>query len=59
MLERAALTSPGLFEGVQTWLVGHPLLVAVTVAALAVVAQRTVRCRLAFFVHNIPGPDRE
>lgn len=40
-LERAALTSSDPFEGVQTWLVGHPLLVAVTIAALAVVARRT------------------
>ncbi|WP_149830640.1 HupE/UreJ family protein, partial [Streptomyces tailanensis] len=40
-LERAALTSSDPFEGVQTWLVEHPLLVAVTVAALAVVARRT------------------
>lgn len=41
VLERATLTSTDPFEGVQTWLVGHPLLVAVTVAALAVVARRT------------------
>lgn len=40
-LERAALTSSDPFEGIQTWLVGHPLLVAVAVAALAVVARRT------------------
>ncbi|MFF3500327.1 HupE/UreJ family protein [Streptomyces sp. NPDC003247] len=38
MLERATLTSSDPFEGVQTWLVGHPLLVAVSVAALAAVA---------------------
>ncbi|MET7854350.1 HupE/UreJ family protein [Streptomyces avermitilis] len=41
MLERAALTSADPFEGIQTWLVGHPLLVAASVAALAVVARRT------------------
>ncbi|MFG2384533.1 HupE/UreJ family protein [Streptomyces avermitilis] len=41
MLERATLTSADPFEGIQTWLVGHPLLVAVSVAALAVVARRT------------------
>ncbi|WP_308122254.1 HupE/UreJ family protein [Streptomyces sp. TRM70350] len=40
-LERAALTSFDPFEGIQTWLVEHPLLVAVTVAALAVVTRRT------------------
>lgn len=38
MLERAALTSTDPFEGVQTWLVGHPLWVAATVAALAATA---------------------
>lgn len=42
MLERATLTSSDPFEDIQTWLVGHPLLVAVMVAALAVVARRTV-----------------
>ncbi|GAA3785253.1 hypothetical protein GCM10023083_21670 [Streptomyces phyllanthi] len=41
MLERATLTSSDPFEGIQTWLVGHPVLVAATVAALAVVARRT------------------
>ncbi|MEV6482549.1 HupE/UreJ family protein [Streptomyces sp. NPDC051576] len=35
MLERATLTSTDPFEGVQTWLVGHPLLVALSVATLA------------------------
>jgi hypothetical protein len=40
MLERAALTSSDPFEGVQTWLVEHPLVVAGSVAALAVVARR-------------------
>ncbi|MFD5257332.1 HupE/UreJ family protein [Streptomyces bobili] len=40
MLERATLTSLDPFEGVQTWLVGHPLLVAATVAASAVVAHQ-------------------
>jgi hypothetical protein len=38
MLERATLTSSGPFEGMQTWLVQRPLLVAVAVAALAIVA---------------------
>ncbi|MDW4910208.1 HupE/UreJ family protein [Streptomyces sp. ADMS] len=38
MLERAALTSIDPFEGVQAWLVGHPLWVAVTVAGLAAAA---------------------
>ncbi len=42
MLERATLTSLDPFEGVQSWLVGHPLLVAATVAASAVVAHRVV-----------------
>lgn len=40
MLERAALTSSDPFEGVQTWLVAHPLLVAASLAALSVVALR-------------------
>ena len=40
MLERASLTGADPFEGVQTWLVGHPLLVAATVAVLAAVARR-------------------
>lgn len=40
MLERAALTSSDPFEGVQTWLVAHPLLVAASLAALAVGALR-------------------
>ncbi|MFD9396971.1 HupE/UreJ family protein [Streptomyces sp. NPDC060000] len=39
MLERATLTSGDPFEGIQTWLVGHPLLVAGAVAALAVTAR--------------------
>ncbi|KPI02342.1 hypothetical protein OK074_5343 [Actinobacteria bacterium OK074] len=38
-LERAALTSTDPFEGVQTWLVSHPLLVAAAVAGLAAVAR--------------------
>ncbi|NEA66588.1 HupE/UreJ family protein [Streptomyces sp. SID12488] len=38
MLERATLTSTDPFEGVQTWLVGHPLWVATTVACLAAAA---------------------
>ncbi|MFD9432636.1 HupE/UreJ family protein [Streptomyces sp. NPDC060002] len=42
MLERATLTAGDPFEGVQTWLVGHPLLVAGAVAALAAVAR--LRC---------------
>jgi hypothetical protein len=40
MLERAALTSSDPFEGIQTWLVEHPLHVAGAVAALALVARR-------------------
>jgi hypothetical protein len=40
MLERAALTSSDPFESVQTWLVEHPLVVAGSVVALAVVAWR-------------------
>ncbi|MER5433651.1 HupE/UreJ family protein [Streptomyces sp. NPDC002588] len=40
MLERAALTPSDPFEGVQTWLVAHPLLVAASLAVLAVVALR-------------------
>ncbi|MCX4766154.1 HupE/UreJ family protein [Streptomyces sp. NBC_01275] len=39
MLERSTLTSSDPFEGVQTWLVGHPLPVAATVAAAAVAAR--------------------
>ncbi|QJT03091.1 HupE/UreJ family protein [Streptomyces asoensis] len=39
MLERATLTAGDPFEGVQTWLVGHPLLVAGAVATLAVAAR--------------------
>ncbi|MFF9803124.1 HupE/UreJ family protein, partial [Streptomyces rochei] len=39
MLERAGLTSSDPFEGVQTSLVGHPLLVAASVAVLAAVAR--------------------
>lgn len=39
MLERATLTSSDPFEGIQTWLVGHPLLVAVALAVLAAVAR--------------------
>ncbi|MEU9919251.1 hypothetical protein [Streptomyces sp. NPDC051001] len=38
VLERAALTSTDPFESIQTWLVGHPLWVAVTVAGLAAAA---------------------
>ncbi|MGW0580541.1 HupE/UreJ family protein [Streptomyces sp. NPDC002920] len=43
MLERAALTSSDPFEGVQTWLVGHPLTVAASLAVLAVGALRLGR----------------
>ncbi len=39
MLERAALTASDPFEGVQTWLVEHPLLIAAAVAALAILAR--------------------
>lgn len=42
MLERATLTAGDPFEGAQTWLVGHPLLVAGAVAAFAVAAR--LRC---------------
>ncbi|MFF1440709.1 HupE/UreJ family protein [Streptomyces sp. NPDC058295] len=42
MLERAKLTTGDPFEGTQTWLVGHPLLVAGAVATLAVAAR--LRC---------------
>ncbi|MER5432209.1 HupE/UreJ family protein [Streptomyces sp. NPDC002588] len=40
MLERSTLTSSDPFEGVQTWLVEHPLLVAAGFAGFAVVASR-------------------
>jgi hypothetical protein len=36
---RASLTPADPFEGVQTWLVGHPLHVAAAVAVLALVAR--------------------
>ncbi|MDQ1043214.1 HupE/UreJ family protein [Streptomyces sp. V4I2] len=39
MLERAGLTSSDPFEGFQTSLVGHPLLVAASIAVLAAVAR--------------------
>ncbi|MFK4104055.1 HupE/UreJ family protein [Streptomyces sp. NPDC019531] len=39
MLERSTLTSSDPFESAQTWLVGHPLLVAATVAATAAAAR--------------------
>ncbi|KQX80857.1 HupE/UreJ family protein [Streptomyces sp. Root1310] len=42
MLERTTLTAGDPFEGAQTWLVGHPLLVAGAVAAFAVAAR--LRC---------------
>ncbi|MFE7927718.1 HupE/UreJ family protein [Streptomyces sp. NPDC057456] len=50
MLERANLTAGDPFEGVQTWLVGHPLLVAGAVATLAVAAR--LRCGAP----GTPGP---
>ncbi|MET8164157.1 HupE/UreJ family protein [Streptomyces sp. NPDC005329] len=50
MLERANLTAGDPFEGVQTWLVGHPLLVAGAVATLAVAAR--LRCGAPW----TPGP---
>lgn len=39
MLERSTLTSVDPFESAQTWLVGHPLLVAAAVATGAVAAR--------------------
>jgi hypothetical protein len=39
MLERATLTAVDPFEGLQTWLVEHPLLLAAAVAVLAMVAR--------------------
>ncbi|WP_371671772.1 hypothetical protein OG985_31630 [Streptomyces sp. NBC_00289] len=39
LLERTTLTDSDPFEGVQLWLVGHPLLVAEAVAALAGIAR--------------------
>ncbi|MFE7839369.1 HupE/UreJ family protein [Streptomyces sp. NPDC057474] len=39
MLERVTLTAVDPFEGVQIWLVGHPLLIAGTVATLAIAAR--------------------
>jgi len=39
MLERAGVTASDPFEGPQTWLVGHPLLVAASVGLLAAVAR--------------------
>ena len=39
MLERAALTQSDPFEGVQTWLVEHPFLVAAAVAVLPAIAR--------------------
>lgn len=43
MLERATLTASDPFEGVQTWLVEHPLLIAAAVAALAILARHPRR----------------
>ena len=43
MLERATVTPFNPFEGAQTWLVEHPLLVAGAVAALAVAARYGAR----------------
>ncbi|MEU9310250.1 HupE/UreJ family protein [Streptomyces sp. NPDC048256] len=48
MLERATLTAGDPFEGAQTWLVGHPLLVAGAVATLAAAAR--LRCRVPWTV---------
>ncbi|WP_327184307.1 HupE/UreJ family protein [Streptomyces sp. NBC_01334] len=48
MLERARLTTGDPFEGAQTWLVGHPLLVAGAVASLAVAAR--LRCGVPWTV---------
>ncbi|MFI1927522.1 MULTISPECIES: HupE/UreJ family protein [unclassified Streptomyces] len=48
MLERATLTAGDPFEGAQTWLVGHPLLVAGAVATLAVAAR--LRCGVPWTV---------
>ncbi|MGW6518498.1 HupE/UreJ family protein [Streptomyces sp. NPDC054962] len=48
MLERAALTAGDPFEGAQTWLVGHPLLVAGAVATLAAAAR--LRCGVPWTV---------
>jgi hypothetical protein len=39
MLERATLAAVDPFEGLQTWLVEHPLLLAAAVAVLAMVAR--------------------
>lgn len=54
MLERAALTTVDPFEGVQTRLVGHPLLVAASVAALAALA-RHLAPRQSDEVGSTPG----
>ncbi|WP_082376885.1 HupE/UreJ family protein [Nocardiopsis sp. NRRL B-16309] len=43
MLERSTLTPVDPFEGAQTWLVEHPLLVAVAVTALAATAYTATR----------------
>lgn len=48
MLERATLTAGDPFEGAQTWLVGHPLVVAGSVATLAVAAR--LRCAVPWTV---------
>lgn len=55
MLERATLTSSDPFESVQTWLVGHPLLVAASLAALAAVA-RYLAPRAHSEATERPGP---
>ncbi|MDT7846723.1 HupE/UreJ family protein [Streptomyces justiciae] len=46
MLERAGLTPADPFEGVQTWLVENPLLIASAVAVLALAARRPALVRL-------------
>lgn len=57
MLERAGLTASDPFEGVQNWLVGHPFLVALALAALAATAYRVApRARpAASTVANVPA----
>ncbi|MFF5187702.1 HupE/UreJ family protein [Streptomyces sp. NPDC000345] len=62
MLERAGLTPSDPFEGLQTWLVGHPLLVAASTAALAATARRLAPRPLGGAAppratgHRDPGP---
>lgn len=40
MLERSTLTRSDPFRSLQTWLVGHPLLIAASMALLAIIAAR-------------------